>query len=446
MRRAAASNALPALMACAGALTLGWLGLYGFAWNDYDTEARPAVEALLAGHISSFLTLAPAYGGSLLERAPFALPATVFGGGALAVYRLLALPCLLASVLLGVWLAAGMRARGRPRPARAVTLALCVANPITLWALETGHPEELLGGCLCVAGVVLAARGRALGAGVLLGLAIANKEWALLAAGPALLAAPRGRRTALLLSAGAVSSALLAPFLVSGSGGLAAGTRAVASSSSPIFQPWQVWWFLGHHGGLVRGLFGAPKPGYRIPPDWVGLVSHPLVILAGAAVTGAVARRLRGRRLAERQALLMLALVLLARCVLDSWDTMYYTLPFVLALLAWEAAGTSAHPPLLSLAATVMVWLSFQWLPEHVSPDIQSAVFLCWTLPLAGALAVRLAGRARPGADDAREQHGRTRRAQEMTVSSLGSLVRTSRVPSPTATRSSMRTPSSPGR
>jgi Glycosyltransferase family 87 len=424
MRRAIASHGPSALMAAAGCLVLAWLGLYGFAWNDYDNEARPAVEALLAGHLSAFLSLAPAYGGSLIERAPFAFIPGLWGGGSLAVYRLLALPCLLASAVLGVWLLAGMRAEGRPPLSRGVALAVCVANPLTLRALEIGHPEELLGGVLCVFAVVLAARGQVLWAAVLLGLAIANKEWALLATGPVLLALPRGRRIVPMVLAGTVGAVLIAPFLLAGSGSFAATTRAVASSTSPIFQPWQVWWFLGHHGPLVHGLLGEAKPGYRTPPAWVSRVSHPLIILTGALVTAGVALSRRGARLDEGDALLALAVLLLLRCVLDSWDAAYYPLPFVLALLTWEARRPGRQPPVLALAVTALSWLSFQWLPGHVSPDLQSAVFMAWSLPLVGALGLRLF--ARPVAREDSEDAPRARPPQETTVSSLGSLVRTS--------------------
>ena len=63
-------------------------------------------------------------------------------------------------------------------------LCLCALNPLTLHALEFGHPEELLGAVLCVWAVLLAQRGRAVSAGIVLGLAIANKEWALVASAP----------------------------------------------------------------------------------------------------------------------------------------------------------------------------------------------------------------------------------------------------------------------
>jgi Glycosyltransferase family 87 len=438
MRRILRENAVCMFMAASGCAAMAWLGLYGFAWSDYEIEVKPAYEALVHGHVGRFLALAPAYGGSLLERAPFALLPGLWGGGQLAVYRMVALPCLLAAAALGVWLVARMRAHGRSTLARAVALGVCVANPITLRALELGHPEELLGACLCVAAVLVAARSsgtrrNSLLAGALLGLAIANKEWALLGAGPVLLAAAPGHRARCLAAAVATAAAVLAPLALASSGAFLASTRAVASpAASVIFQPWQVWWFFGHHGALVHGLFGTPKPGYRIAPAWTGAISHPLVLAAGALIAAALWLRSRRAALPQQDALLALALVLLLRCLLDTWDTVYYPLPFVLALLAWEVRLDTRRPPVLALASSVLVWVSFRWLPAHVSADAQAAAFLAWSLPLAGWLGVRLLSPRRAAlarrhdivpagvaaADGARDQ--------ETTVSALGRLVSTS--------------------
>jgi hypothetical protein len=456
MTRALRENALCALWACLGCAVLAWLGLVSPVWSDYEVESAPAVRELLAGHIGGFLSVAPVYGGSLIERAPFAELASLAGGGETSVYRLLALPCLLATALIGVWLLARMRAQRGSLLARAVVLGLCAANPIALLALELGHPEELLGASLCVAAALLAAapvvgRPRALLTGALIGLAVANKQWALLVAGPVLLALPAGRRAACLLAAGAVAASIEAPLLLGGSGSFASGALSAASSSSTVFQPEQLWWFFGDHGALVHGLFGAAKPGYRAAPAWANQISHPLALLAALAIAAALWLRLRERRLPLRAVLLAMTSTMLVRCLLDTWDTAYYLLPAILALLAYEAHEPSGRPAVLALTLTVLSWMQFQWLPGHVSPDAQSAIFLLWMLPLLAALAARLLGllsqlQAPSGGDSLSLRPRLGQRRQETTVSSFGRAVSTSHPPSRTTVRSSMRTPSTPGR
>jgi hypothetical protein len=81
--------------------------------------------------------------------------------------------------------------------------------------------------------------------------------------------------------------------------------------------------------------------------------------------------------------------VFLLRCLLDPWNTSYYALPFLLALLAWEV---HARPglPLLALAATALAWASFEELPRVASADVQSLAYLAWSVPLSLTLAWRL--------------------------------------------------------
>jgi hypothetical protein len=421
MRLRVRENALCALLAGAGAATMAWLGLYGFAWNDYEIEAKPAFDALTHGHVLAFLRLVPAYGGSLVERAPLALLPGLWGGGQLAVYRMVALPCLLAAAALGVWLVAqirrpaGQRSSAHSTLAKAIVLGICVVNPLTLQALELGHPEELLGAVLCVAAVLLAARDRPVWAGLALGLAIANKEWALVAAGPVLVALP-SRRMLCVLSAGTVAATVLAPLALIGSGGFVASARGTATPPSTIFQPWQAFWFLGHHGPVVRGLFGEIKPGYRTAPPWVGMVSHPLIVAVSLPLTALAWRRGRRR---QSDALLLLSLLLLLRCVLDTWDTGYYMLPFLIALLTWETLSASRRLPILTLVSVVLPWLGLRQLSAHgASPDLQAALFLAWTMPLCAGLALWLYA---PGLLSWRPRH-----RQERTVSSLPSRLRTS--------------------
>jgi hypothetical protein len=390
MRRAVRENAPIALLGVLASLTMAWLGLYGFTWNDYEFEVLPAYNALVHGHVELFLRLAPVYGGSMLERAPFALLPGIWGGGELAVYRAVALPCLLAGAAFTVWLVARMRAQGRTLLARSIAAGVCLANPLTLRALELGHPEELLGAVLCVTAVLLAARGRGLWAGVLLGVAIANKQWALLAVGPVLLALP-ARRALCAAVIAAVAGAILAPLLLVGSGGFAAATRAAASTSSTIFQPWQAWWFLGHHGPIVRGLLGSVKVGYRTAPHWVGAVSHPLIVALALPISGLYWWQRREGSVTstgQNDALGLLALLLLVRCYLDTWDVAYYPLPFMFALLTWEVSWSRL--PLLAFSASTLAWLDFLWLPGRVSADAQAGFFLLWATAFLIWIALRI--------------------------------------------------------
>jgi hypothetical protein len=377
---------VPALLfATAGVWAMAFIALYGFGWNDYSVEVAPAYGALTSGHLWTFLQLAPGYGGSLELRAPFALLPGLWGGGQDAVYRSVSIACLIVAALFAVWLLGRMRALGHDRLARATAMGVCVANPVTLYALQLGHAEELLGAVLCVAAVLAAQRGRVGWSGVLLGLAIANKQWALLAVGPVLVALPAHRVRALLY-AGAVAAAFYVPLLLpsivgtSGGGTGSAGPAVAAAGGGTIFQPWQLWWFLGSHGHTVVGSFGVLKPGYRTPPGWIGNIPHPLII--ALAVPATALAWVRGRR----DALLLLAFLFALRFALDTWDNVYYPLPFIFAMLAWEIEHRR-RPPVLALIASVTVWLVFIVAPEHIGADAQAALFTILAVPTLVALA-----------------------------------------------------------
>ncbi len=372
--------------ALAGAALMCWLTLHHFAWNDYDTEVSAAFRSLIAGDIGAFLQQVPGYGGSLVLRAPFAGGVAALGGGELAVYRAVSIPCVLALAVLGVVLTRRMAQRGHSTGARALVLGLCVVNPVTVRALEIGHAEELLCAALAIGAVLAAVDTRPLLAALLLGLAIATKTWAVLAIGPVLLALPERRLLALAL-AGATTLLVLAPILLVGSH--AALVKGAGSTGSVIFQPWQAFWFLGETGHVVIGGNGLPKPGgYRVPPEWLSPLTHPLIAFLVIPLSLAWARAHRAvPGLGGERILLLLALLFLLRCVLDPWNNVYYELPFLLALLAWEALCRAERPPVLTLAATAAVWMTFEWAPRSLSPDMQSVALLAWSLPLAAYLA-----------------------------------------------------------
>jgi glycosyl transferase family 87 len=389
------------------ALLVAWISLGQWEWNDYDAEARPALDVLLAGHFGRFVQLAPAYGGSLLIRAPFAAIPKIWSGGELSVFRAAAAPCLAAAVVLGVWLAGRVRQRGGSDWTAALILLLCVANPITVAAFRIGHPEELLGAVLCVAAVLLAMRGRPVWAGALVGLAIANKAWGLLAIGPLLLALP-DRRPRALIACAVVTGAVLAPWALVGSKSFANNTGS-AAHTGVLFNPWQWWWFLGTHGHAVIGSTGSPKPGYRTPPGWIGTVAHPLIIAISAPLTLACFWLRSGARpRPPQEPLLLLMLLLLLRAALDPWNNDYYILPFLIALVAWEGLYRD-RLPVLALLASLAAWFSIQATTSSsfgFSADLQAIAFLLFSVPAAVAICAALFGRAAPRALRRRRQLG----------------------------------------
>ena len=245
---------------------------------------------------------------------------------------------------------------------------------------------------LCVAAVLVAKRGRFGWAGLLLGLAIVNKEWALLAVGPVVVALP-ARRWRAILVASAVAGVFYAPLVVAALTAPAGGGILALGKTGTIFQPWQLWWFLGASGHVVRDTFGVVLIGYRAAPSWLSRVPHPLIILLSVPLTVLAERRggarVRSGEPADTDALLLLVGLLLMHCVLDPWDTVYYPLPFIVALAAWESLKFN-RPPAFALAATVLTWAIFEQLPTRVSPDLESVAFLLVALPSLAAIGFAL--------------------------------------------------------
>jgi hypothetical protein len=411
-------------LAIAAAIAMAWWEPWQVTLNDYSSEAALPLAALLHGHILGFLRSAPAYGPSLELRAPFALIASLAGGSRLLIYRFSALPCLLALAALGAWVATRLRAAGRGRLTAALTLAVCAVNPLTFYAMKIGHPEEVLGAVLCVVAVLAALRGHVNWAGVLLGLAIANKEWALVAIGPVLIALPARRIQALLIAAG-VAGLLLAPISIASDSVRNATARVTAGTGGQIFYPQQVWWFLGTPGHWVPSMRGQLLHGFRLPPSWLQGRAHLLIVWIGLPLTWLAARR----RMPRENALALLALLLLLRCMLDPWDVVYYPLPFAIALLSWE---TLVRGPRYT-------WAIFEYGPKHLSANQIALSFLIPSVCAFAAIAfvVYRGPRGEVSGDAA---------TQSTTSRSLVKRLSRLAPSSVTTARSSIRTPSVPGR
>ena len=353
---------------------------------DYFADAGGSIDALVRWDLQGFFAEQPLMGSfSLLVRAPFVAP--VFHGTVDAVYFAGALPCLLATLVLGLALARMAADRGQGPAVQGLVAGLAVLNPLTFRALHWGHPEELLGAALCVGAVLASMRDRPLAAGALLGLAVATKQWALLAILPTLLAAPR-RHVVLLAAAGAVAAALTLPMAIAGWDRFSAVTESAAGQRADgvATTPWNVWWPLADVATLPNG------SERWLAPSWVATISHPAIVAIALPLSALLWRR-RDRRADD--ALLLLALLFLLRCMLDNWDNAYYHVPFLLSLLAWETVRRPGVPG-LTLAAAILLGVSF-W-PEQTQVFAQSAdrapllfaVYVAWTIPLAIGLALAL--------------------------------------------------------
>jgi hypothetical protein len=352
--------------------------------DDFFHEAWPAYRALAHAQVLQSIRLAPAYVGSLVLRAPFALLASAFGGGWRAVFFASALPCVAAAAAFCAWLAAQPRRTGAAGSGpRLAPLLVWFLNPIVIVALVGGHPEEILGAVLCAAGVVLAVRGDERWSGVLIGLAVANKTWAAMAVPVALIALPADRRWRGLLLMTATAGAVLIPvsavrLLGGGAGG--AGAQLGAAVGSMSFPRELLWWF-GPHSWIVREsrwamlavtaccslLWFARRRRSEPAPD----------AAADATAPDAVA-----------DAMLMLALVLLLRCALDPWNNLYYSVPFLLALLTYETR--LGRLPWLTLIYTLLL---IPVAVPHLLPlsaNQHAAAYAAVVLPMIAWLSSRL--------------------------------------------------------
>ncbi len=341
--------------------------------NDFLQEAYPALRLLYQGHLDDFLRASPAYVGSLILRAPFALVAEAAKGSWQTVYAVSSLPCLAAAPILGAWLA---RTRRVDDPSAVWTWfspfgLLLVINPLLIFCLVQGHPEDVLGASLAIAGVVQASRGKPVVAMFLVGIAVFNKPWALVAAPVAFVALPGQRVRGGIVFSFVVGVAYL-PVLVIHLLGTASGSASAALgvATGSIFQFPQLWWWFGPH-------------------DWISVHAHELIVIA-ATVSAAAWWRWRSQYLAskgdrEREALLLLAFVFLLRAAMDPWDNIYYQLPFVMAIYAIEIR----RPPRVGVLLTLI--LCAVTVPLH-NPnfDLRAAIYQCAVVPMLLALALRV--------------------------------------------------------
>jgi hypothetical protein len=287
------------------------------------------------------------------------------------------------------------RARGTGAPGQVAIVALAIFNPLVRSALVYGHPEEILTTAFAVAAVACAAERRAMAAAVLVGLAMASKQWAVLALF-GVLAMLDGERVRVCAVAVAVAAACSLPAVVLAPASFVDNQLGLAAARyrSPAALTWL---FLLAPAGVRHLSSGLVASGPRLGSAVAGLL-HPLIIALGAVI--ALFMRRRGGARSPRDALLpAVALAFLLRCTLDPATMPYYHLPLLATLLAWDALG-GGRLPLRGLAATAIAYLVFDRLtPAVIGPDTSSALYDAVTLGIAVLLVRALAaarGRGTP--------------------------------------------------
>ena len=356
-------------------------------------DAGPSIEALSEGDLHGFFANQPPMGSfSLLVRTPPAVVANALGGDDLAVYRSGVFICVLAAGLLGVFLAAAMIRAGRPWTVWAPLAAVCLINPLTYQADFWGHPEEVLGAVLAVGAVLAAGRRHWLVAGLMLGAAVTTKQWAALAAIPVLIAAPAGTRVRLALTGLALAAALTVPMLAADPGRFHAAQDNVSlkSSYTNTVTATNVWWsFASESFGEGLDVHGHKKDVVQFSlPDGIGRSLHLGVIGVAVALSLLYARRGTGAGWDPDDVLQLVALLFLARCMLDPLTFSYHHLPFLVALISFEALRRRV--PVLSAWSIGAVLLLNEVVVPSGEPRLINLVYLAWTVPLAGAMAVSL--------------------------------------------------------
>jgi hypothetical protein len=362
------------------------LSLLNTSTGDYPNDAGPTIQALLDREFGAALASQPLMSTlSILFRLPFAAAADFAGGGDLLVYQLGSIPCVAAAGVLGLAIARWMERRGASRAACIATVVFSMVNPLTREVLALGHPEELLGGALCVGAVLAALRGRSTRAGLLLGLALATKQWALIAVLPVLAAAP-AKRLHVAVLAGAVAAVLTVPLVAGNLSGFSETAKLAAHGGESV-HPWNLLWPLAGTEDRMISIGDEERVvTVRVIPAWLAHLTHPLIVALALPLSAAW---WFSRRRTPDDVLGLLALLFLLRCLLDPVDNVYYHVPFLLSLMAWEGLVRRGLP-LVSILSSVAIYYTINKAGWTDDLALRNAFYLAATLPVAVSLAVRL--------------------------------------------------------
>lgn len=349
---------------------------YGGGVSGGD-DPVPAIAALLHGNLHGAADHQPVIGlTSILLRLPFVALARAFGGGTLVQYRFGLFACALVVGLIG--LAVGRRALdgGKSPILVAAIVCLMIVNSSTFGNRLYGHPEDLLGGALCLAAVLVATDGRVALSGVFLGLALGTKAWTVVAVVPVFIACAPRQRLRMLIVAALVAAPLVVSLPLIDPTAFQRAWSSIGNFVWPYARSW--WWWLSPSHSTTVSVSGLPVTTavHQLPFGLTRSQLFWLTPITALAIGWASHRAQRAGRRVDPIALL--ALVLLLRCTLDPGFVSYYVVPFLTALFAWEALARPGVP-LGSILGMSIFWLSESL---RTRPLLQAAACLVGSLGL----------------------------------------------------------------
>ncbi len=244
------------------------------------------------------------------------------------------------ALMIGVvlWLRASGRRRRGWEPA--TLLVLASLPPVWMCVQSYFHPQDLLALGLSLAAMACARRGHWVGAGILVAVAIASQQFALLVAAPLLVLAPANRRVPYAAAAIATGALVLLPFLVvSGDAALRAVTIGTGENPSS--------------GGTVLWQLHLTGAG-------VVIVSRILPIVASTGLAWFVVRRLGQAALQPTTLMSVVAFSLGLRLVFEQNLFAYYFMALAVCLVLLDVVRGHVRSSLVAWLVAVALVFCFR--------------------------------------------------------------------------------------
>jgi hypothetical protein len=390
-----------ALVLAAVGLTVAIAPHTGREGRDFEWQASPALDALTRGDLHEASVNFPLEGAfALWIRLPFNL--LFFHADVRVVYLMTSLPCIAVFAVALLWLGRRMKSAGVPEMTVTTLIALAAVNTAVVRAIHWGHPEDLLTVGLLLAAALAAPRWHWAWTALVLGLALASKQWAALGVLPILFSAPLPAlgRVKLLAVAALTAALLTLPFAITSPARikdvtLAGGNpdafwhRGQDTGGVTHITPANVIWPFAERRFETRGGYAA-RAGFVA--NWVVTLFHLLALFAVVPICWLVARRPRA---GPEEWLGALAAIFLLRSLLDPLDFDYHHVAAIVFLAAWEGLALRRAPLVTAFAVTAIGVIFLQTWPAfgslYVHAGFVSAAYLLSMVPLTVFVLARLA-------------------------------------------------------